>query len=88
MTGCRSWFVACLLPLSLWVQSWLKSGDFHDAENRQLPCRMIMRHVKNPLTACLSWVLSAKLNSQNKVRIIRAQVPPSGEENGSQNCLQ
>ncbi|GFW42522.1 hypothetical protein TNCV_4257171 [Trichonephila clavipes] len=22
--------------------------DFHDANNRQSPCRMIMRHVKNP----------------------------------------
>ncbi|GFV72982.1 hypothetical protein TNCV_1734501 [Trichonephila clavipes] len=48
-TGWRNWFVAGLLPLRLRVRPQPKSVDFHDAENRQRPCRMIMRHVKNPL---------------------------------------
>ncbi|GFT47078.1 hypothetical protein TNCV_3747341 [Trichonephila clavipes] len=39
-----------------------KSVDFHNAENRQRPCRMIIRHVKDPLSVYLAWMLSAKLN--------------------------
>ncbi|GFS62011.1 hypothetical protein TNCV_2592851 [Trichonephila clavipes] len=39
--------------------------DFHDVENEnsQRPCRMIMRNVKDPMSACFVSVLSAKLNS-------------------------
>ncbi|GFV66063.1 hypothetical protein TNCV_1440701 [Trichonephila clavipes] len=48
-TGWRSWFVDGLLPPRLWVRSRPNLVDFHDAENRQRPCRMIMRHLKNPL---------------------------------------
>ncbi|GFV48395.1 hypothetical protein TNCV_3026651 [Trichonephila clavipes] len=59
--------------------------DFHDAENRQRPCRMIMRHVKNLSIARLAWVLSAKLSSLVQFRIVRAQVAPSGGETGRQN---
>ncbi|GFW96961.1 uncharacterized protein TNCV_4801741 [Trichonephila clavipes] len=33
-----------------------KSVDFHDAQNRQRPCRMIIRHVKDPYSVCL-WRL-------------------------------
>ncbi|GFV69618.1 hypothetical protein TNCV_4507331 [Trichonephila clavipes] len=51
--GKSSWFVAGLLPLRLRVRPWSMSVDFHDAENRQRPCRMIMRHVKNPLSVRL-----------------------------------
>ncbi|GFW81318.1 hypothetical protein TNCV_376661 [Trichonephila clavipes] len=35
-----------------------KLVDFHNAENQQWPCRMIMRHVKDQLSTCLAWVLS------------------------------
>ncbi|GFS51416.1 hypothetical protein TNCV_548851 [Trichonephila clavipes] len=41
-------------------------GDLRDAENRHHPYRMIMRHVKDPLSAGLAWVFSKKLNSYNK----------------------
>ncbi|GFS54830.1 hypothetical protein TNCV_3575641 [Trichonephila clavipes] len=37
-------------------------GDFHDAENRQRPCRIIIWHVKDPLSVCLAWALSTILN--------------------------
>ncbi|GFT30111.1 hypothetical protein TNCV_1470211 [Trichonephila clavipes] len=52
-----------VLSLRLRLQPRLKSVDFHDAENRQRPCHMIMYHVKDPLSACLAWVLAAKLKS-------------------------
>ncbi|GFU41851.1 hypothetical protein TNCV_3873211 [Trichonephila clavipes] len=48
-TGWRSWFVIGLLHQSLWVRPCPTSADFHDAEHRQRPCRMIMRHVKHLL---------------------------------------
>ncbi|GFX09880.1 hypothetical protein TNCV_3565581 [Trichonephila clavipes] len=83
-TGWLSWFVAGLLHPRLLVQPRPKSVDFHDAENRQRPCRMIMRHVKNPL-----WPFG--LGPLGKIKfqfcIVRAQVPPSGEETGRQNYL-
>ncbi|GFV28258.1 hypothetical protein TNCV_679461 [Trichonephila clavipes] len=41
--GWCSWFVAGLVRLRLWVLLRPKSVDFHDAENRQRPCRMTMR---------------------------------------------
>ncbi|GFX66678.1 hypothetical protein TNCV_1428441 [Trichonephila clavipes] len=44
----RGWFVADLLYPSLRVRPRLKSADFHVAENRQWPYRMIIRHVKDP----------------------------------------
>ncbi|GFU97209.1 hypothetical protein TNCV_2537561 [Trichonephila clavipes] len=34
------------------VQTKLKSVEFHDAENRQLPYRMVIRHVKDAKSAC------------------------------------
>ncbi|GFW97393.1 hypothetical protein TNCV_4990701 [Trichonephila clavipes] len=46
-----------------------------------------MQHVKSLLSTCWAWVPLTKLNSQNNVRIIRAQVPPSGEEIECQNYL-
>ncbi|GFW25615.1 transposable element Tcb2 transposase [Trichonephila clavipes] len=46
--GWRSWFIDGLLHLRLRVRPRPKSVDFHDAENRQRPCRMIMQHVKEP----------------------------------------
>ncbi|GFY05150.1 hypothetical protein TNCV_3270221 [Trichonephila clavipes] len=61
--GWCSWFVAGLVRPSLWVRILPKSVDFHNAENQQWPCRMIMQNVKDSLSACLAWVLSAKLNS-------------------------
>ncbi|GFY25391.1 hypothetical protein TNCV_2485111 [Trichonephila clavipes] len=63
-----SWFVAILVRPSLRVKPLPKSADFHDAENRQRPCRMIMRHVKDFLVP---------------FRIVRAQVS-SSEETGCQ----
>ncbi|GFU88371.1 hypothetical protein TNCV_3744861 [Trichonephila clavipes] len=58
--GWRSWFVAGLLHPWFRVQPRLKSVYFHDAENRQRPCRMIMRHIKNLQSVCLAWVLWGK----------------------------
>ncbi|GFW99787.1 hypothetical protein TNCV_3420161 [Trichonephila clavipes] len=49
------------------------SVDFHDAETRQRPYRMIMWHVKNLLSTYLAWVFSAKLNSEGQFYIVRAQ---------------
>ncbi|GFX28595.1 hypothetical protein TNCV_3336551 [Trichonephila clavipes] len=37
------------------------SVDFHDFENRQRPCRMIMRHEKNPLSVHLAWDALGKI---------------------------
>ncbi|GFW69685.1 hypothetical protein TNCV_1883291 [Trichonephila clavipes] len=62
--GWSSWFVTGLLYSRLQVQPRHKSVDFHDAENGQRPCRMIIRHVKNPLSIRLASMLSAKLNFQ------------------------
>ncbi|GFT88558.1 hypothetical protein TNCV_5000411 [Trichonephila clavipes] len=61
-----------------------KLVDFHDAENRKWPRRMIMWHVKDLLSFYLAWMLLAKLKSQVQFRIARAQVLPSGEETGHQ----
>ncbi|GFS95195.1 hypothetical protein TNCV_2705351 [Trichonephila clavipes] len=46
--GWRGWSVAGILYSRLRVRPWLKSVDFHDAENRQRPCRLIIWHVKEP----------------------------------------
>ncbi|GFT02851.1 hypothetical protein TNCV_1846631 [Trichonephila clavipes] len=56
--GWLGWFVAGPLHPRLRVQPRPKSVEFYDAENRQRSCRMIIRHVKDPL----ALVLSAKLN--------------------------
>ncbi|GFV11296.1 hypothetical protein TNCV_3723851 [Trichonephila clavipes] len=71
----------------LWVRSRLKLEEFRDAENLQPSCRMIIRHVKNPLSVHFTCRLSAKLNSKYKFHVVRAQLPPSGEETGRQNYL-
>ncbi|PRD18765.1 UNVERIFIED_CONTAM: transmembrane protein [Trichonephila clavipes] len=55
--------------------------DLHDAKNRQCPCRMIKRHVKNPLNACLTRVLLAEFH------IVIAQVPHFREESRWQNYI-
>ncbi|GFX42615.1 hypothetical protein TNCV_261501 [Trichonephila clavipes] len=65
------------------------SVDFHDAENRQRLCRMIIRHVKDPLSICSAWVLLAKLNPSTGFTSSELRcLPPFGEETGSQNYLQ
>ncbi|GFV28205.1 hypothetical protein TNCV_678931 [Trichonephila clavipes] len=46
--GWRGWFVAGLLHSRLQVRPRPKSEDFPDAEKRQQPYRMIMRHEKDP----------------------------------------
>ncbi|GFW46886.1 putative transposable element [Trichonephila clavipes] len=43
--GWRGWFVAGLSYPRLWVRPQPKLVDFHDAENRQWPCRMIIRRI-------------------------------------------
>ncbi|GFS65603.1 hypothetical protein TNCV_1924641 [Trichonephila clavipes] len=48
LAGWRSWIVTGLSRSSLLVRSRPKSVDFNDTENRQRPCRMIIRYVKNP----------------------------------------
>ncbi|GFV29166.1 hypothetical protein TNCV_4601981 [Trichonephila clavipes] len=57
-TGWDNWFVAGLGHPWLWVRSWHKVADFHDAENQQRPCRIIMWHVKTILSAGLAWIIS------------------------------
>ncbi|GFV35231.1 hypothetical protein TNCV_620271 [Trichonephila clavipes] len=59
-----------------------KPVDFHDVENRQWPCRMIIRHGKDSLE-CL-FCLGALGKIKYKLRIVIAQ-PPSVEETGHQN---
>ncbi|GFX16006.1 hypothetical protein TNCV_4702651 [Trichonephila clavipes] len=61
-TGC-SWSGTGLVRPSLWVRPRQKLVDFHDAKNRQRPCRMIIRDVKDPQSTRLAMVLSTKLNS-------------------------
>ncbi|GFY33479.1 hypothetical protein TNCV_2227481 [Trichonephila clavipes] len=39
-----------------------KSVDFHNAENRQRPCRRVIRHGKDSQSVYLASMLSAKLN--------------------------
>ncbi|GFV01945.1 ras-specific guanine nucleotide-releasing factor RalGPS2 [Trichonephila clavipes] len=80
------WFVAGLLHLRLRVQPRPKSVDFHDAENRQRPCRILIRHVKNPLSACLAWVLSAKFNPSIGSHC-QSSVPPSRKKTERPNYL-
>ncbi|GFS50904.1 hypothetical protein TNCV_4847981 [Trichonephila clavipes] len=43
--GWRGWFVAGLLYPRLRARPRPKSMDFHDAENRQRPCRIIIWHI-------------------------------------------
>ncbi|GFV93896.1 hypothetical protein TNCV_1811511 [Trichonephila clavipes] len=52
--GWRGWFVAGFLRQKLRVRPRLKSVDFHDAENRHMACRMIIRPVKDPQSVCLA----------------------------------
>ncbi|GFW28033.1 hypothetical protein TNCV_769131 [Trichonephila clavipes] len=61
------WFVAGCLHLRLRVRPQTKSVDFHDAENRQRPCRMIIQHVKDPSSVCLAWVLLETLLNPSTV---------------------
>ncbi|GFV49892.1 hypothetical protein TNCV_1391741 [Trichonephila clavipes] len=63
----RSWFVVGHLYPRLLVRHRPKSVDFPDAQNRQRPCRMIIRHEKDPLSVRLAWMLSAKLNSERQI---------------------
>ncbi|GFV41412.1 hypothetical protein TNCV_3090221 [Trichonephila clavipes] len=79
--GWRSCFCAGLVRLSLWVRPQPKSMDFHDAENRQHPCRMITHHVKDTLGA------QGKIKFLVRFRIVSAQVP-CWEETQPQNYLQ
>ncbi|GFY15301.1 multiple PDZ domain protein [Trichonephila clavipes] len=51
----RSWFVACFQGCGL---APAKLVDFHDAENRLRPCRIIIRHEKDSLSVRLAWMLS------------------------------
>ncbi|GFX66788.1 hypothetical protein TNCV_3048861 [Trichonephila clavipes] len=60
--GWRGWFVAGFLHPRLRGRLRPKSMDFHDAENRQRSCHMIIRPVKDPLSVYLAWMFSAKLN--------------------------
>ncbi|GFV36531.1 HTH_48 domain-containing protein [Trichonephila clavipes] len=60
--GWRGWFVTGLLPLRSWVRPRLKSLGFPDTEKRQRPSRMKKQHVKDPMSVCPAWMLSAKLN--------------------------
>ncbi|GFX98903.1 putative RNA-directed DNA polymerase from transposon X-element [Trichonephila clavipes] len=46
--GWSGFFVTGPLHSGLRVRPRPKSVDFHDAETRQWPCRMIIRHVKDP----------------------------------------
>ncbi|GFX89239.1 hypothetical protein TNCV_1339381 [Trichonephila clavipes] len=46
--GGHGWFVAGLRHLRLRVRFRPKTVDFHDAENLQRPCRMIIRHQVPP----------------------------------------
>ncbi|GFW15497.1 hypothetical protein TNCV_4656371 [Trichonephila clavipes] len=62
-----------LLYPKLWLRPRPKSVDFHDAENRQQPYPLNIQHKKDPLSARLAWMHSAKLNS--KVQIL----PSPGE---------
>ncbi|GFW63861.1 hypothetical protein TNCV_3744651 [Trichonephila clavipes] len=57
--GWVTWLVYCC-PSAPKVAAM--SVDFHDAENRQWPCRMIMWRVKDPYNVYVAWVLLAKLN--------------------------
>ncbi|GFX98805.1 hypothetical protein TNCV_1503811 [Trichonephila clavipes] len=45
---------------------------FHRAENRQWPFRMIIWHVKDSLSVCLAWMLTAKLKTLVQVRIVKS----------------
>ncbi|GFU83659.1 hypothetical protein TNCV_1411971 [Trichonephila clavipes] len=60
-TGWRGWFITVLLNLRFRVRPRPKSVDFHDAENRQRPCRMIMRHVKNCLECLFGFGALGKI---------------------------
>ncbi|GFV52186.1 KRAB-A domain-containing protein 2 [Trichonephila clavipes] len=46
--GYRGWFCASFVRLRLWVRPRPNSVDFHDAENRKRPCRMIAWQVQHP----------------------------------------
>ncbi|GFY16508.1 hypothetical protein TNCV_735371 [Trichonephila clavipes] len=65
--GWRGWLVSGLLYPRLRARPRLKSVDFHDVENRQWPCRLIIRHEKHPLSVHLVWMLWAKLNPQVQI---------------------
>ncbi|GFY34231.1 hypothetical protein TNCV_2505341 [Trichonephila clavipes] len=63
-----------------------KSVDFHDAENQQRPCQMIIQHVKDPRVSV--WLRCSRQNEiLIQVPIVRAQVTSSGKETVGQNNL-
>ncbi|GFU18817.1 hypothetical protein TNCV_1085591 [Trichonephila clavipes] len=69
-TRWRSWFVTGLVRLRLRVRPRPKSVDFHDAKNRQQPCRMIMWHVKDPLSSCLAQGRRFVEWAQNEIAVV------------------
>ncbi|GFV12721.1 uncharacterized protein TNCV_1366911 [Trichonephila clavipes] len=85
LDGCRSWLVAYLVRLRLRVRPWPKSVDFHDAENRQRPCRMNMRFLASRhVDVCnlsmianlsiVSWLKGQQLTRQNRHAPSRLQI--------------
>ncbi|GFU80526.1 hypothetical protein TNCV_534001 [Trichonephila clavipes] len=60
-----------------------KLVDFHVAENRQRPCRVVMWHVKGPQSACLALVLSAKLKSLPNFTSLELRYLTLGKEWGT-----
>ena len=59
------------------VRSPAQPPNFRDAENSQRPCRMIMRHVKDPLSAHLASGALGKIKFLVQFRIVRVLVAPS-----------
>ncbi|GFV60282.1 hypothetical protein TNCV_3469181 [Trichonephila clavipes] len=83
-------FVAGRLLSWLWIRPQPKSLNFHDAENRQCPCRIVIWHELLSFCVEFLFVLIAfgKIKFLSTVsHVVRTQVPPSGEESGLQNYL-
>ncbi|GFU87172.1 hypothetical protein TNCV_1113821 [Trichonephila clavipes] len=81
----HSWFVTRLIRLSLRFPYQPKSVDFHDAESRQHLYHLIYGMLKT--LQCLFSVGALSKIKLLVLHIVRAQVPPSGEETRYQNYI-
>ncbi|GFV90432.1 uncharacterized protein TNCV_50071 [Trichonephila clavipes] len=83
--GWCSWFVPGLVRLRVRFQPQPKSVEFHDAQNRQRSCRMIMRNVKYLLRASLFEKTESAITVQRANRIKFGCQPPN--DNSILSCF-
>ncbi|GFV92611.1 DUF4371 domain-containing protein [Trichonephila clavipes] len=81
--GCVAWLAFCTRGCGFNPQS--KSVDFHDAENQQWPCRMIMRHTSDTHLWGGNW--ASKLPTAIGIRLYGAALKRDTSSQGMYKVL-